>query len=90
VLELARKMPMSMVQTITRLREIADDFERRGRNAAPANQSELIDIAIKMRFLISEIARLFDLAKRIEETQAGSVGCRAQSEVISWPAKPTA
>lgn len=56
-----------MVPTLTRLREIADDFERRGKNTADINkQAELIDIALRSRFLISAITKLFERAKAME------------------------
>jgi hypothetical protein len=57
-----------MVETVARLHAIADHFERRANQITDlVKQAELMDTAVKSRFLISEIARLFELAKKIDE-----------------------
>jgi hypothetical protein len=54
-----------MVTSVRRLREVADDFEQRGKNTI-AKQAEMVDIAIRVRFLISEITKLFEVADEME------------------------
>jgi hypothetical protein len=57
-----------MAPTFEKLWELADYFERRGNNATDlAKQATLIDMAIRSRYLISEITKLFELAKKMEE-----------------------
>jgi hypothetical protein len=56
-----------MIQAVTQLREIADDYEQRGKKTADiVKQTAMIDVAVKARFLISEIAKLFEAAKQLE------------------------
>jgi hypothetical protein len=54
-------------QIVAQLREIADDYEQRGKETDDiVKQAAMIDVAVKARFLISEIAKLFEAAKQME------------------------
>lgn len=56
-----------MSNTLTTLLAFADNLERRAHQLTDlAKQAELIDLAVRSRFLTSEIVRIFDLVKKLE------------------------
>lgn len=56
-----------MRSTCARLRDIPDDFEWRGKQAtSQIKKAEMVDVAVKARFLISEIAGVFEAAEELE------------------------
>lgn len=57
-----------MGPTIKRLNQIADEFEERAKKTRDLyRRAEIVDVVIRARFLISEIARLFETAKEMED-----------------------
>ena len=56
-----------MVQAIKRLREAADDLERRANKIADrSKRTDLIDISVKWHSLAHQVTTLYEKAKELE------------------------